>query len=116
VHGAGETQQAVTASQALFGRGSLNDLSPETLRAALSEAGLHTVSGELPTYTTLLKDTGLVASANEARRTIAEGGAYANNERITDGEAVPQASALLHDSFLVLRRGKRTFAGVEIQR
>ena len=60
------------------------------------------------------RTTGLVASANEARRTIAEGGAYLNNERITDGEAVPPASALLHGRFLVLRRGKRTFAGVEL--
>ncbi|GIE92536.1 tyrosine--tRNA ligase [Paractinoplanes rishiriensis] len=115
VHGSHETQQAIAASQALFGRGSLDDLSPDTLRAALSEAGLHTVTGELPTYTTLLKDTGLVASANEARRTIAEGGAYANNERITDGDAVPPPTTLLHNSFLVLRRGKRTFAGVERQ-
>ena len=62
----------------------------------------------------LLKETGLVASANEARRTIAEGGAYLNNERITDGEAVPPASALLQGRFLVLRRGKKSFAGVEV--
>jgi tyrosyl-tRNA synthetase len=62
----------------------------------------------------LLRESGLVASANEGRRTIAEGGAYLNNERITDGEVVPAASALLHGRFLVLRRGKRTFAGVEV--
>jgi tyrosyl-tRNA synthetase len=99
------------ASQALFGRGSLDELSPDTLRAALGEAGLLSVRGEMPTFSTLLKESGLVASANEARRTISEGGAYANNERITDGDAVP--TALLHGQFLVLRRGKRTFAGVE---
>jgi tyrosyl-tRNA synthetase len=114
VHGSEEARQAVTASQALFGRGSLDELTPETLRAALSEAGLLSVRGELPTVASLLRDSGLVSSANEARRTIAEGGAYLNNERITDGEAVPPASALLHDRFLVLRRGKRTFAGVEV--
>ncbi len=113
VHGEEEARQAVAASQALFGRGSLDDLSAETLRAALGEAGLHAVRGELPQIGVLLKEAGLVASANEARRTIAEGGAYLNNERITDGETVPPLSALLHDRFLVLRRGKRTFAGVE---
>jgi len=102
------------ASQALFGRGSLDELSVETLRASLAEAGLLSVRGELPTVGALLRETGLVASANEARRTISEGGAYLNNERITDGEAVPPASALLHGRFLVLRRGKRTFAGVEL--
>ncbi|MEU8242891.1 tyrosine--tRNA ligase [Actinoplanes missouriensis] len=114
VHGEEEANQAVAASQALFGRGSLDELSADTLRAALAEAGLHAVRGELPTVGTLLKESGLVASANEARRTITEGGAYLNNERITDGEAVVPESALLHGRFLVLRRGKRTFAGVEI--
>jgi tyrosyl-tRNA synthetase len=116
VHGEEEASQAVAASQALFGRGSLEDLSEGTLRAALSEAGLHPVEGEMPPLGALLRDAGLVASANEARRTISEGGAYLNNERITDGEAVPPASALLHGRFLVLRRGKRTFAGVELVR
>jgi tyrosyl-tRNA synthetase len=114
VHGADEASQAVTASQALFGRASLDSLSSVTLRSCLAEAGLHTVQGELPSLATLLKEAGLVASANEARRTIAEGGAYLNNERITDGEAVPPASALLHGRFLVLRRGKKSFAGVEV--
>ena len=116
VHGEGEASQAVAASQALFGRGSLEELSEGTLRAALSEAGLHPVRGGLPSLGALLKDAGLVASANEARRTISEGGAYLNNERITDGEVVPPESALLHGRFLVLRRGKRTFAGVEVVR
>jgi tyrosyl-tRNA synthetase len=114
VHGEEEARQAIAASQALFGRGSLDDLSPETLRSALSEAGLLSVRGELPTVGALLKESGLVGSANEARRTISEGGAYLNNERITDGEVVPAASSLLHGRFLVLRRGKRTFAGVEV--
>jgi tyrosyl-tRNA synthetase len=112
VHGEEETRQAVAASQALFGRGSLSELSVGTLRSALAEAGLWPVH-EPQTLSSLLRITGLVASANEARRTIAEGGAYLNNTRITDGEAVPAATDLLHDRFLVLRRGKRTFAGVD---
>jgi tyrosyl-tRNA synthetase len=114
VHGAGECAQVVTASQALFGRASLQELSVETLRAALSEAGLVQVRGELPPVAALLRESGLVASANEARRTIAEGGAYLNNERVTDAEALVPQSALLHGRFLVLRRGKRTLAGVEL--
>jgi len=116
VHGEEEAKQAVTASQALFGRGSLEELSAETLRAALSEAGLTEVRGELPTVTALLQSSGLVKSGGEARRTIAEGGAYLNNERLTDPEAQVPESALLGGRFLVLRRGKRTFAGVEVIR
>jgi tyrosyl-tRNA synthetase len=114
VHGAEETRQAVTASQALFGRASLAELSAETLRAALSEAGLAEVRGELPTVAALLQQTGLAKSGGEARRTVAEGGAYVNNERVTDADAVVPSTTLLRGRFLVLRKGKRTFAGVEV--
>jgi tyrosyl-tRNA synthetase len=116
VHGEQECRQVVAASQALFGRGSLADLDPGTLEAALAEAGLVRVAGELPGIATLLKDSGLVSSLSEARRTIAEGGAYVNNERVTDAEAAVPETALLHGRFLVLRRGKRTIAGVELVR
>ena len=98
----------------MFGRGSLDSLSAETLRAALASASLVEVRGDLPRFTELLVSSGLVTSANEARRTIAEGGAYLNNERVTDADLVPPSSALLHGRFLVLRRGKRSFAGVEL--
>ena len=114
VHGEEEARQAIAASQALFGRGSLEELSADTLRAALSEAGLISVRGELPPVATLLQQSGLVKSGGEARRTIAEGGAYLNNERVTDADAVVPSSSLLQGQFLVLRKGKRTFAGVEL--
>jgi tyrosyl-tRNA synthetase len=116
VHGERETAQVVAASQALFGRGSLSELAPSTLRAALAEAGLVTVTGELPPAAALLKESGLVASMNEARRVIAEGGAYVNNVRVTDAEQTVDRSDLLHDKWLVVRRGKRTIAGVELAR
>jgi tyrosyl-tRNA synthetase len=116
VHGEEECRQVVAASQALFGRGSLDELGESTLRAALTEAGLAQVSGELPGVATLLKESGLVSSLNEARRTVSEGGAYVNNVRVTDAEAPVAADALLHGRFLVLRRGKRTIAGIELTR
>ena len=47
------------------------------------------VDGEVPTVAQLLQHTGLVASLSEARRTVKEGGAYLNNERVTDADAVP---------------------------
>ncbi|MFI6164117.1 tyrosine--tRNA ligase [Micromonospora haikouensis] len=114
VHGEREMAQAVAASQALFGRGSLDDLTPETLRAALTEAGLVHVD-ELPDVAGLLRESGLVPSAKEARRVIAEGGAYVNNTRITEVDARPTAADLLHGRYLVLRRGKKSFAGVELR-
>ncbi|TDC40879.1 tyrosine--tRNA ligase [Micromonospora sp. KC213] len=114
VHGEREMAQAVAASQALFGRGSLDDLSPVTLRAALTEAGLVHLD-ELPDVAGLLKESGLVPSMKEARRVIAEGGAYVNNVRVTQVDAVVGREDLLHGRYLVLRRGKRSFAGVELR-
>ncbi|GIJ10129.1 tyrosine--tRNA ligase [Micromonospora andamanensis] len=113
VHGEREMAQVVTASQALFGRGSLDDLSVVTLRAALTEAGLVRLD-ELPEVAALFKESGLVPSMKEARRVIAEGGAYVNNTRVVAADAVVSPADLLHGRYLVLRRGKRSFAGVEV--
>ena len=60
----------------------------------------------------MLVDTGLVASLSAARRAISEGGVSLNNEKITD-EAATLDSAILGE-FAVLRRGKKTLAGVFI--
>ncbi|SDF84778.1 tyrosyl-tRNA synthetase [Blastococcus aurantiacus] len=112
VHGDQELAQAEAAGRALFGRDDLASLDAGTLTAALTEAGSVTVDGELPTIAQLLQQTGLVSSLSEARRTVKEGGAYLNNERVADGDAVPGEDAWLPGGWLVLRRGKRAVAGV----
>ena len=91
VHGAEETTQVQAAAAALFGGGDLAALSASTLGAALREAGSTTVSGELPSYVDLMVETGLAKSRGDARRTIGEGGAYLNNERVEDPDLVPSA-------------------------
>lgn len=112
VHGDQELAQAEAAGRALFGRDDLASLDAETLTAALTEAGSVTVDGDLPTVAQLLQQTGLVSSLSEARRTVKEGGAYVNNQRVTDGDVVPGEDAWLPGGWLVLRRGKRSIAGV----
>jgi tyrosyl-tRNA synthetase len=112
VHGPDQLRQAEAAGRALFGRDDLGSLDVATLAAALQEAGSTTVEGEVPSVAQLLQRTGLVSSLSEARRTVKEGGAYLNNERITDAEAVPEDDAWLPGGWLVLRRGKRAVAGV----
>jgi tyrosyl-tRNA synthetase len=113
VHGPDELRQAEAAGRALFGREELSALGPETLGAALREAGSVTVDGDLPSVAHLLQLTGLAASLSDARRTVKEGGAYLNNERVTDAEAVPGEDAWLPGGWLVVRRGKRAVAGVQ---
>ena len=115
VHGAEETARIQAASAALFGGGDMGALSPETLGAALREAGAVTVArGAVPTITDLLVETGLAKSKGEARRTVGEGGAYLNNVRVEDPEAVPAESDLIGGRWLVLRKGKKSFKGVEV--
>jgi tyrosyl-tRNA synthetase len=112
VHGPEQLRQAEAAGRALFGREDLRSLDEATLGAALQEAGSITVDGELPTVAQLLQQTGLVGSLSEARRTVKEGGAYLNNERVTDGELRPGDDSWLPGGWLVLRRGRRSIAGV----
>jgi tyrosyl-tRNA synthetase len=113
VHGVEETESAKAAAAALFGGGDLHALSAATLSAALREAGSTSVPALVP-LVDLLVETGLVKSKGEARRTISEGGAYLNNVRVEDPEAQPATSDLIGGSWLVLRKGKKQFAGVEV--
>jgi tyrosyl-tRNA synthetase len=115
VHGADETRRVILASQALFGRGELRELDQGTLRAALAEIPSATTTlAAGPTIVDLLVESGLVASKGAARRTVGEGGAYVNNAKVDDAEWSPSTADLLHGRWLVLRRGKRHTAGVEI--
>jgi tyrosyl-tRNA synthetase len=116
VHGAEETERIKAASAALFGTGDLTELSVDTLGAALREAGSVQVKrGDgMPGIVDLLVETGLVQSKGAARRTIGEGGAYLNNQRVEDPDTVPAAEDLIGGSWLVLRRGKKHLAGVEV--
>ena len=115
VHGEEATAAVELASQALFGRAELTDLDEKTLASAVSETEVFEVgAGEPRTIVDLLVGSGLVDSRGAARRAIKEGGAYVNNERIASEEWEPAEGDLLHGSWLVLRRGKKNFAGVKV--
>ena len=117
VHGADECARVIAASRAMFGQGDLAALPVATLAAALAEVGLTTVRcppDSLPTVVDLLAETGLESSKSAARRAIAAGGAYLNNGKVASEDARPEPSDLLDGRYLVLRRGRRTVAGVDI--
>lgn len=122
IHGDAERDAAEAAGRALFGQGDLADLPLATLTAALTETAhvvvqaSEIVDGHLPSYDDLLARTGLAASLSAARRTVGEGGAYANNVRVEDPAAKASLSDLYHGEWLVLRRGKKVFAGVRVER
>ncbi|GAA3035906.1 tyrosine--tRNA ligase [Gordonia defluvii] len=112
IHGAGQTAAVEQASAALFGRAELAGLDETTVAAALGETAIAEYPADArPTIVELLVDSGLVDSNKAARRAIGEGGAYVNNVKIDDDGWMPAEADLLHRRWLVLRRGKKSFAG-----
>lgn len=109
VHSPEAAQAAVDASAALFGQGDLEAIDAATLESALRELPNSDAAPET-SIAQLLLDTGLVASVSAGRRAIAEGGVYLNNVKVDDEAAL--ASSWLHGKFAVLRRGKKTLAGL----
>ena len=113
VHGAAATEAVELAAQALFGKAELQDLDEPTLASALQETEVAEV-GTDATILDLLVESGLEKSKGAARRTVGEGGAYVNNQRIEDIEWSPSTDDLLHGEWLVLRKGKKRFAGARV--
>ena len=116
VHGSSECAKVEAASKALFGQGELNELDEKTLAAALSQLPRTSIAkGEaFPSWVDLLTATGVVDSKSAARRIVKENGAYLNNEKISGEDFAPTAANLIHGRFLVLRKGKRDLASVEV--
>jgi tyrosyl-tRNA synthetase len=108
VHGAAEVAKCEEASAALFGQ-EIAGLSEEMLLAVTEDAPSTDLSrSELLDGLTLvdvLVRTGLARSKGDARRTI--GGTYVNNVQQTDPSRSLGPTDLLHDRYVVLRKGKR---------
>jgi tyrosyl-tRNA synthetase len=113
VHGAAATDAAIAASQALFGQGDLSALDGDTLSAALRELP-NATAASTTTVADLLVATGLTPSLSAARRAVGEGGVYLNNEKVASAETTLEG-ALLADRYAVLRRGKKTLAGIFVE-
>ncbi len=110
VHGAEALAQAQAATAALWGRGDLRELSAGTLAAAtVSLPATELVVGE-STVVDLLVGAGLERGRNAARKTVAAGGAYLNNVKVTDQEATVGADDLLAGGVVLVRKGRRTLA------
>ncbi len=118
VHGREQRDAVTAASLALFGRGSLEELDAATLGAALAEVPTVSVrlddGAGMPSVVELLADSGLCPSRSAARRAVEEGGAYVNNVRVEDTDARPAWPDLLAGRWLLLRRGKRNLAAVDV--
>jgi tyrosyl-tRNA synthetase len=113
VHGQAARLRVEEASRALFGGGDLQALDAAVLADAVAELPVVRVPRAPHPVVDLLALTGLVASKSAARRVITEGGAYVDNRKVDDEEALIEPDRLLHDRWVLLRRGRRSLAAVE---
>jgi tyrosyl-tRNA synthetase len=117
IHGETETQNVEAAAKALFGQGELRELDAKTLGGALSELPRVELSNSsaIPSWVDLITTAGVVDSKSAARRIIKEGGAYLNNVKVTSEDFAPSINDFIHGKYLVIRKGKRDLAAVEIK-
>ncbi|MFL6099134.1 MAG: tyrosine--tRNA ligase [Actinomycetales bacterium] len=116
VHGAEAARRVEAASRALFGREAteLHSLDAVTLRDATAE--LPQARGTVgDRVVDLMADSRLVAGRNAARRAVAEGGAYLNNVKVTDPDALLTSADVLPGGVALLRRGRRSLAAVSVR-
>jgi tyrosyl-tRNA synthetase len=113
VHGVAATESAIAAAEALFGQGDLSALDHTTLVAALRELP-HVSAPADATVAQLLVDTALCSSLSDARRAIGQGGVSVNNAVVqSDQDTI--AERILPAGVAVLRRGKKTLAGIFVE-
>jgi tyrosyl-tRNA synthetase len=116
IHGQLMAKSVEDAAKALFGQGEIDQLDLKTLDSALSQLPRTTIKkGEpYPSWVDLLAATGVVDSKSAARRIVKEGGGYLNNKKVESEDFTPSKNDLLHGKYLLLRKGKRDLAAVEV--
>jgi tyrosyl-tRNA synthetase len=119
VHGQATCEDAMRASEIMFG-GELK---------GVSEAVFEDVVGEIPTKTfdkaeiagagaplvDLIVLAGLSTSKGQARKDIEGGGIYLNNVRVAELTRAVSTNDLLFGKYLLLRKGKRTYAVLSVE-
>ncbi len=110
VHGVEATAQAEAATAALWGRGELSELDAQTLAAATADLPAAALEVGESTIVDLLVASGLEKGRNAARKTVAAGGAYLNNVKVTDEDAPVGAEQVLAGGVVLIRKGRRNLA------
>ena len=116
VHGSAEAQEAEAISAALFS-GDVASLGEAQLEEAMRGMPTSEVPAEeareLP-WPDLLVRIGLADSKRNARELLASGAIYLNGRRLAPAAAPPSPEAALAGKYLILRKGKKTYHGIEL--
>ena len=117
VHGEAALASAQRATAVLFEGGDLRMLSAEELAEGLGDAPRTKLPAaeldglDLPSA---LVRCGLAPSKGQARVSIEQGAVSLNHEVVKDATRVLRSSDLLADRFVVVRRGKKTYALIDV--
>ncbi|HZL43139.1 MAG TPA: tyrosine--tRNA ligase [Verrucomicrobiae bacterium] len=116
VHGEHVTQEAIRASDILFG-GDLQGVSESTFNEIVGEVPTREIArtsleGSGVPLVELLVQSGLSASKGQARKDIEGGGAYVNNIRESNFQRAVTTNDLLFGKHLLLRKGKKNYVVV----
>ena len=116
IHGAGTTARVVAASQILFGGGDLRQADAGTLEVvagevAVSDQPLAALEAGLPLVDALVA-CGLAASKGEARRGLEQKGFSVNGDKVDQADTRLHPRDLLAGRYVVLQKGRRSFAMV----
>lgn len=114
VHGEDATTKVIAASTAVFGNGELGEIDLSTLQAVIAELPIVQVAADDLGILNVLHASGLSESLSAARRTVGEGGAYVNNEKVEGIDSELSEADFLHGRYAIVRRGKKNMAVVEL--
>ncbi|MBY0535537.1 MAG: tyrosine--tRNA ligase [Chitinophagaceae bacterium] len=112
VHGEEELKKAQETTEKVFTNQSVpaEELSKEDIesleglaRVSFSKASIHAGVDAV----SLLADSGIFPSKGEARKMIQGGGVSVNRKKLDQPQAIIDASYLLHDSYIMVQKGKK---------
>lgn len=117
VHGTHAAEEAIRASEILFGGGLLDDLSEPTFNEVVGEVPTKPIdhlklSGPGMPILDLYVEAGLCPSKGQARKDLEGGGLYLNNHRQTESARLVSSADLLYGKHVLLRKGKRNYVVV----
>ncbi|WP_144669088.1 tyrosine--tRNA ligase [Dokdonia sp. Hel_I_53] len=116
VHGQDALENAITASNILFGKSTgvdLKKLDRETFLDVFegvpqAEVAKTEIEAGLDMVAALAEKTGFLKSNGEARRALKENSISLNKEKVTEAYTI-QSSDLINGTFVLLQRGKKTY-------
>jgi tyrosyl-tRNA synthetase len=121
VHGQAEYNQAVEASEILFGKGTtetLRDLDEKTLLNVFegvpqSEISRTELESGIGMVDFLSEKTGIFPSKGEARRMLKDGGVQVNKQKATE-EITVTTAFLLNNKYVLAQKGKKNYYLVKV--